>query len=162
MVWGCITRYGFGRLVLIEGIMMAKKYCSILKDGLLGTLNDQGMPHDMIIFQQDNDRKHTAAHTRAWLERQKIETLPWPPNSPDQNIIENIWALLERSLNQRPRRPTTKKALFSALQEEQSRLGQDLCDSLYESIPDRIQALKDARGRHTKYQLPVQLSSHSI
>lgn len=40
--------------------MDAKKYCSILEESLLGTLSDQHLSPCSVIFQQDDDRKHTS------------------------------------------------------------------------------------------------------
>ena len=35
MLWGCITFYGVGLLVVTEGKKDAAKYCKTLEDGLL-------------------------------------------------------------------------------------------------------------------------------
>ena len=59
MVWGCITPQGPGRLHRIEGRMNAVQYCEILTESFLGTLADQRLSPDNVIFQQDNDPKHT-------------------------------------------------------------------------------------------------------
>ena len=42
------------------------------------------------IFKHDNDPKHTSELIKEWLKRKRIETLPWPPYSPDFNPIENL------------------------------------------------------------------------
>ena len=42
------------------------------------------------VFQHDNDLKHTAGLVKDWLKQKKIETLNWPPFSPDMNPIEHI------------------------------------------------------------------------
>ena len=44
----------------------------------------------------DNDRKHTSELIKAWLKRERIETLPWSPYSPDFNPNQNLWDELER------------------------------------------------------------------
>lgn len=59
MVWGCITRDGPGRLHWVEGRMNAHQYCAILSESLLGTIADRDLDPRYIIFQQDNDLKHT-------------------------------------------------------------------------------------------------------
>ena len=71
--------------------MDSKQYCSILEQSLLGTLQDYSLPRDSIIFQHDNDRKHTARRTKEWLHNHNITVLPWPLSSPDMNIIEHVW-----------------------------------------------------------------------
>ncbi|KIO02471.1 hypothetical protein M404DRAFT_72517, partial [Pisolithus tinctorius Marx 270] len=45
MVWGCIGWNG---------------YVAILQEGLLQSREESGIPEDDIIFQQDNDPKHTS------------------------------------------------------------------------------------------------------
>ena len=50
MVWGYMTRFGFGKLVRIEGKVNAEKYVAILKDGLLHTLDDHFLSPSNIIF----------------------------------------------------------------------------------------------------------------
>ena len=60
MVWGCMTHKGWGRLILVEGRMDAELYCSVLEAGLLKTLEDLEINRSDIIFQQDNDPKHTS------------------------------------------------------------------------------------------------------
>ncbi len=91
MVWGCMTSRGFGCRVQVDGNMDSKRYTKILSEGFLGTLKDQGLSLDEVIFQHNNNPKHTSRHTKAWLASHNVHVLNWPPNSPDQNIIENAW-----------------------------------------------------------------------
>ena len=60
MVWGCMGWNGVGILCEVEGKMDAKQYCSILEDGLLKSIQKLGIPEENVIFQQDNDPKHTS------------------------------------------------------------------------------------------------------
>lgn len=151
MVWGCMTSKGFGRLYRINGIMDRFYYVEILKEALLGTLEDQGLSKEDIIFQQDNDRKHTSAHARKFFEETSIKLLPWPSNSPDMSIIEHAWSHLDRQVRKRMPRPITVDQLWEVLQEEWVGLGEAYKNKLYESMPRRVAALKAAGGRHTKY-----------
>ena len=60
MVWGCMTWDGVGMACRIDGKMDADLYCQILDDELQGTLDYYDKTPSDIIFQQDNDPKHTS------------------------------------------------------------------------------------------------------
>jgi hypothetical protein len=60
MVWGCIEWNGVGVLSEVEGQMDAEQYVAILEQGLLQIMEDSGIPEGDIIFQPDNDPKHTS------------------------------------------------------------------------------------------------------
>jgi hypothetical protein len=151
MVWGCMTSRGWGRLHLVQGNMDRFQYVEILKESLLGTLEDQNLKPWHIYFQQDNDPKHVSGHTMKWFEQNCFETLSWPSNSPDMNIIEHAWAYLETQLRKRDPQPTNKQQLWEMLQEEWATMSDNFRDALYNSMPSRLRALKKARGGFTKY-----------
>lgn len=56
------------------------------------------------IFQQDGATPHTAKASKQLInDLVPGGLLPdWPPNSPDLNWIENVWAWMERELRKRP------------------------------------------------------------
>ncbi|KAG8736085.1 hypothetical protein FRC10_009719, partial [Ceratobasidium sp. 414] len=67
MVWGYITPQGVGRLHLIEGTMNASKYVEILSTSFYRPLLKSRIRPSSIIFQHDNDPKHTARATKKWI-----------------------------------------------------------------------------------------------
>ena len=78
MVWGYIGWNGVGVLSEVEGWMDAEQYMAILEEGLLQSMEDSGIPTDEVIFQQDNDPKHTFRRAKIWFEEQDIKLLDWP------------------------------------------------------------------------------------
>ncbi|MFN9944487.1 MAG: transposase, partial [bacterium] len=65
-----------------------------------------GAPGSAWVFQQDTDPTHRAAPriVKAYNKAHgtSITVLPdWPPNSPDLNPIENVWAIVQRKVNAR-------------------------------------------------------------
>ena len=151
MVWGCITAQGPGRVCRIEGIMNAQFYTQILDDEFLGTLCDLGINKKDVYFQQDNDPKHTSRLATDWFNKKKVDKLEWPPNSPNMNIIEHAWEYLERRVHSRTPLPRNLGELWEALVEEWGNIEDDYITKLYESMPDRVQALLEAKGAHTRY-----------
>lgn len=55
------------------------------------TVTNIGISANDIIFQQDNDKKHTAGFTTAWLKKHGIKVLLWAPQSADLNLIKHAW-----------------------------------------------------------------------
>ena len=89
MFWGCITYYGVGTLVAIDGNMNTDKYISVLDDNLWPVVVRHFSDRPW-IFQEDNAPCHVSLRANQWKDENGIRTLLWPPQSPDLNIIENV------------------------------------------------------------------------
>ena len=151
MVWGCITWNGTGRLCHVEGRLTAKKYCDILQEHLLGTLDDYKIGQRSFIYIQDNDPKHTSKLASKWFRRQNTIVLPWPSSSPDMNIIEYVWNYLDTQLRKCQRQPGNKEELWEALLDEWKKVPLEFIYKLYISMPRRVASLLTSNGGSTKY-----------
>lgn len=148
MVWGCMSANGVGNLVVIDGIMTAKKYIDLLKANLNPSLEKMGM-EDNYIFTQDNDPKHKAMDTRLYLLYNTKQYLETPPQSPDINPIENLWAHLDAKI--RERTINTKRDLIIALKEEWEKISTEITKRLVDSMPNRLASILNNKGGPTKY-----------
>ena len=92
-VWACISHRGPTPVVIFTGTLTSTHYCTILERGLIPFLKDAFPDHHH--FQQDNDPKHCAHHTRDFFAEKNINWWKTPPESPDLNPIENVWASLK-------------------------------------------------------------------
>jgi transposase len=151
MVWGCMTIKGPGFLTKIDGGLDAKLYCEILEGELLQTVEYYGFQKGDVVFQHDNDPKHTAKITKSWLENSGLEVLDWPPQSPDLNPIEHLWELLKRKLSAHNTMATSVHSLWERVQEDWEAISAEECRNLIHSMPRRIEAVLKAKGGHTKY-----------
>jgi hypothetical protein len=106
-------------------------------------------------LQQDNDPTHkkaSAAALQEWNMKKNsaITILPnWPPNSPDLNLIENVWADVQRKVNATECHNLEDfKAVVTTTFKN---LKQETIDHLFSSMKRRINSCIELQGGKTKY-----------
>lgn len=149
MMWGCFVGNQLGPLVLCPGTMNSEKYCEVLEEHLVRFLKKlKGDP----LFMEDNAPIHKSRYTAAWKEDHNIETIKWPPQSPDLNPIENLWAQLKEAVEKRRPREKNRVELLIALREEwETMRGKTNLKVLVKSMPRRIQAVIKSKGMPISY-----------
>ena len=85
------------------------------------------------------------------VHRNGITTMSWPAQSPDINIIENIWLYIKRKLQGRVGRIENKDDLFREIHTIWTAITPQYVQSLYKSIPRRLQHVIRLKGHLTKY-----------
>ena len=80
------------------------------------TIAQNGWEVDEVLFQQDNDSKHTSKLAKEFFEEAKITALDWPAQSPDLNPIEHIWALMKKKLGRYESPPRGMLELWERIQ----------------------------------------------
>ena len=151
MVWGCMMAHGVGSIALVHGNMNAEQYVQILQQNLSPSLHKLEVMKDRIIFQQDNDPKHTSKKAREFLRLQELCALDWPPQSPDLNPIEHLWGELKKSTADHPDPPVGMLELWERAQKAWAGLPPSACLPLVRSMPRRLRAVIRAKGGLTKY-----------
>lgn len=156
MIWGCMSWLGASGMAKVYGRMNKEQYVAILEKELLPSIAAFDIAPDMpssdqVIFQQDNDPKHTSKHAREWFCTQGIKTLPWPANSPDMNPIEHLWSQIKKSLGSYPEYAKSMQELYERFECEWAKVTPEACQRLIASMPTRIKAVLKARGGHTTY-----------
>lgn len=133
------------------------EYGDVLKGTLLPQgqrLFTQGAGLGSWVFQQDNDRAHSQAQLviNQWnvSKGSSILLLPnWPPNSPDLNPIENVWAWMDTKLNHLG--CSNFKEYHKAVHQVARQVPTSMVNNLYKSMAGRIKLVLQRQGDKTGY-----------
>ena len=142
---------GIGYACRMDGRMDGDLYIQILEDELMLSIKHLGKTPSQVIFQQDNDPKHTCKKARDWFKNHQINVMPWPAQSPDLNPIECLWQHLKRKLGEYEKAPSGVLELWERVEKEWNAIRKEVCQNLIESMPRRIEAVLKAKGGYTKY-----------
>ena len=138
MMWGCFCWHDVGYACKIDGKMDKELYCKILEDDLQNSIEYYGPDRDNIIFQQDNDSKHTSELAKQWFKDHGIDIPLWPPQSPDLNPIEHLWEILKRRLGSYERAPGGILEVWERDQDEWEKIDVEICQKLIENLTNRV------------------------
>ena len=138
MVWGAISARGTGMLKTITGTLNSEGYLGILRDYLIPTAHMLGYGA-CFYLQDDGAPCHRSRLVTDWKSEQTFQCLIWPPQSPDLNPIENVWADMKRHLCNNPQ--GTKDDLEREIRRYWDTIG----------MPARIRECLAAAGGHTRY-----------
>ena len=151
MMWGCMGWEGVGYACKIDGKMDSDLYVSIVEEEFQQTLEFYGQEVKDIIFQQDNDPKHTSKKAKKWFQDNNINVLQWPAQSPDLNPIEHLWHHLKKKLREYDEPTGGVVELWERVQVQWDNIAKEECQKLIESMPNRVKAVIKAKGGYTKY-----------
>ena len=102
------------------------------------------------IFQHDGAPAHRSASTENFLRNEGIRVLSyWAAQSPDHNILENLWATLKRELYKV--KCKNLHELFAAAEDIWNNIPLQSVQEIYNSLPRRMTAVVSKKGGSTKY-----------
>ena len=148
MVWGCFSRFGLGRICVLDGYMNSCKYVEVLEEKLLPSILSS--PIESPIHLDDSASCHRTRKIKDWHSYNNISQIDWPGNSPDLIPIENLWGFMKNKIKRRVIK--NKRALIeNILQIWREEIPTSLLEKLCDSMPSRLQNTINLKGCCTKY-----------
>ena len=153
MFWGAFGLNMKSKLQFIEGTMTGQVYQGILAEHVVpmvkGRKNGTRSLRSGIVFQQDNDPKHTCKLVKKYMQEVGLEVLEWPSCSPDLNPIENLWSIIKTKVYKKF--PKTKKELKELLIVEWERIEEKTIANLVNSMKNRCELVIENSGKRINY-----------
>ena len=154
MIWSMFSWHGNGALMFFEGKKIPRYAgrsstpCNIA----------------FLYFMDDNVPVHQARSVQNWFAEHQsdFQHFFWPPHSPDLNLIENMWDMLESRIRQHSPLPSNLQDLKSCMANAWYSLNVNALQKLVDSMPKRIRAIICAIGGPIKYWSWVSNSLASV
>jgi len=88
-----------------------------------------------------------------YLENSDVRVLEFPPKSKDMNLIENVWAELQKNLSRKLRSFTisTKDQLLTLIKESWKEIPISFIEKCILSMSNRLKKVIEAKGKQRKY-----------
>jgi transposase len=156
MFWGTLAQGTKGPCVFFEkewGNVNSEVY----NTHVLSLVEEYCTQNPGSIFMQDNAPAHRSIETRMNLLERRIRWIPWPPYSPDLNLIEHFWNWMKNWIQEHYWRATYDPSKLSLAQlkriilEAWNAVPNSYIRALYDSWRARCQAVIDANGGPTRY-----------
>ena len=153
MIWGIISEKGLGPIVRIDSLeegettLNRERSLTLLQRYLIQ--NFPNLKEKKLILQQDNAPAHRYHKINEWLDKKEVKKLDWPPQSPDLNLIEDVWNEIKFRL--RGKAFQDKEKLWKEIKKEWKNISNSFIKNLYQSLLRRIEVIEKAKGKNTKY-----------
>jgi len=145
MVWGAVG-INFRKLIIFNGSerINAKVYVEKILPTVARRVKDD--PH--VVYIQDGARPHTAQLSMKYIFDHKIDAPAWPPRSPDLNVIENLWSIVENQI--KGNRGDDESSLAKLVLEAWNAIPTSTINKLVEGFTDRLVRCVQLRGGYVQ------------
>lgn len=147
-----ITRTGKSALCFLPKNWRVQQLSDIWEQVLLPSINWDPSQRRCRAFILDNDGRHHSHVLQVTASLHGLNRNGFlPSNSPDLNPIENLWHSMKDFVRQR--NPTNERELRQAILDAYDSIQPEELRNLFDSLPDRMQAVIDANGDRIPYYI---------
>ena len=97
------------------------------------------------LYLHDNARYHVTREVQTKLHELSVKLLEWPAKSPDLNVIEHLWSIIDDKLKSKPL--SSVEELTKASSTEWLSIKSELCNKLVFSTSKKIQKCMANNGK---------------
>jgi transposase len=145
MVWGAISTKGRVHFKIIPfGKTVDSVYYKKIIEEMIPEANK--MFPDGWIFQQDNASCHKSKAVLEFFEKNNIKLLNHPPQSPDLNPIELIWAYLKKKIELS--RPKNREDLKLSIENNWNQIPLDVIKNCVEGLKNKFAEVVRNKGEN--------------
>jgi transposase len=152
MIWGMVLPDGFLWIKKVDGRQKSSNYVNLLKDEVKPFLESYYEDKNY-YFQQDNCSIHVSKESIKWIVANFNRIISWPAKSPDLNIIENIWNLMEKIVYD-GKQYASKEELWTAIQNAAEVImaeKRDIICKYFANYNERLVEVIEKKGDLTKF-----------
>lgn len=144
MVWGGISFYGKTSLFIVNDTMGSEEYLNLLKKRRREIL-DIFKKRKIWCFQQDGAPSHRPKKVKNYIKRWLTKRLlPHPPQSPDLNPIELVWAQMKKMVEKK--RPQSRNELLRAIQSSWTEISLEYIRKCINNISNKMEKIIECNG----------------
>ena len=137
MHWEYFLRQGVGPIVSLFETVTGVSHVIILQKYVISIMR-RAFSNGDGWFQEDNARPHTSKVAKRFHTENDLHVLSWPAQSPDLNPIENLWAIVKKSICERKKHPSNIAELDRYVKKAWKDILIHTIENLVDSMPQRI------------------------
>ncbi|KAI6658383.1 hypothetical protein LOD99_11039 [Oopsacas minuta] len=146
-VWAAFSSMGTFTLCVMTNNINSETFLDIMEGYLITQSQVYHESHWRLLM--DNDPKHTSQKVRTWLAQNVPNQIPWPSQSPDLNLIENLFPWVKQEILKLG--PRTIPKLKLNLEGVWNRIQPDFLKPYWKSMPRRCQLVVEGNGYPINY-----------